>query len=69
MQKTERIALTIKEAAGAIGVSPNHVRNQIKSGDLKTVRVGRRVLITNEALLQWLNAPTENPYGSTAAAQ
>lgn len=58
-KKTERIALTIKETAGAIGVSPGHIRNKIKAGDLKTVRVGRRVLITTDALRQWLTGCAE----------
>ena len=54
MQKTDRMALTIKESAAAIGVSPGHIRNHIKAGNLKKVKVGRRILITTEALRQWL---------------
>lgn len=65
MEKPPRMALTIKEAAEAMGISAGHVRNRIKRGDLRTVKIGRRVLITTEALKLWLEGcgvkPDNNP--------
>lgn len=50
---------SIKEAAKAIGVSPNTLRRQIAAGNLSAVRVGRRRLITVAALQQFLKERTE----------
>ena len=42
--------LNVEEVADFLHVCPNTVRNAIKSGEIPTVRVRRRVLIPKEAL-------------------
>jgi excisionase family DNA binding protein len=42
----------IREAAARIGVSPWTARRLIRRGDLRSVRVGRRVLVAESEILQ-----------------
>ena len=53
------IARGIREAAQAVGVSPNFVRKAIDAGELKRYRLGRRVLVKESDLLDWLNRGEE----------
>jgi excisionase family DNA binding protein len=41
---------SVKEAAGLLGISPWTVRSYIRDGKLPSVRLGRRVLVTEDAL-------------------
>lgn len=51
MREIEGIRLyTIPEAAAALQVTPQTVRNYVKNGLLKAQRVGRPFLITGESL-------------------
>jgi excisionase family DNA binding protein len=47
-----RLALSLAEAARALGVSERHVREILP--DLPHVHLGRRVVIPVEALREWL---------------
>ena len=49
-----RLAYKVKDAAGAIGLGTTTTWALVKSGALKSVRVGRRVLITTEAIREFL---------------
>jgi excisionase family DNA binding protein len=48
-----RLAYSVREAAEALGVSADLVRDLIRRGELRGVRVGRRVLIPSEELASW----------------
>lgn len=50
----ERYAYKVKDAAAAIGLGLTTTRALVKSGALKSVRVGRRVLVTTEAIREFL---------------
>jgi excisionase family DNA binding protein len=54
-----RLALTVPEAAAAVGVSPRLVWGALSAGELRGVRVGRRRLILVEQLRAWLLSKTE----------
>lgn len=49
------ISFSVKVAAEQIGLSERSIHSAIKRGDLRVVRVGRRVLITPKALEDYLN--------------
>jgi len=51
----ERLALSIREAAKAVGVSERTIWALHKKGVLKTVRLGGRVLISTAVLKAYLN--------------
>jgi excisionase family DNA binding protein len=45
-----RLALGVKEAAEAVGLSHWTIRKFIREGKLRSVRLGKRVLVEPEAL-------------------
>ena len=47
---------TIPEVAEALHVTPQTVRNWIKSGKIKSQRIGRPILITESNLKEFLKA-------------
>lgn len=53
--KTEKLAWAIDEAAQSTGVSKGYLRKIIAAGELKTTRAGRRVLIRDCDLREWLD--------------
>jgi excisionase family DNA binding protein len=48
------LVYTVPGAAAALEVSPTHVRNLIRRGEIPTVRIGRRVLISRAELSAWV---------------
>jgi excisionase family DNA binding protein len=48
-------AYTVRDAAQRVGISEVQLRRIIKRGELKTRRVGRRILVTADALREWMN--------------
>lgn len=42
---SERLALSIPEAADALGISRNHAYLLAKRGEIPTVRFGKRILV------------------------
>lgn len=55
----ERLAFSPGEAAASIGCSRPHLYKQINEGKLRTITVGRRRLITRQALLEFLGDAPE----------
>jgi len=46
----EKMALSIKETAEAIGLHPNTVYELVQSGRLPAVKLGRKILISKQEL-------------------
>ncbi len=60
---TERLTLTIDEAAEALGISRNTAFARAKTGELPVIRLGRRLLVPRKALdamLEKFAEPTAN---------
>ena len=51
-----RLALGVKEAAEALGLSHWTIRKFIREGKLRSVRLGKRVLVEPEALQALIEA-------------
>lgn len=49
------IARGIRETAQVVGVSAGFIRKAIDAGELKPTRKGRRVLVKDADLVEWLN--------------
>ena len=45
------LAFSIEEAASLLGISESSVRLQLKSGRIRSIKVGRRVLIPRNAVM------------------
>ena len=56
---SERLTLTVEEAARALGVSRAHLYPLVLSGDVRSVRFGRGRLIPLAALHEFIEANTE----------
>ena len=53
------LALSIDQAATALSISPRLVRTLIARGELRSARIGRRVVIPTGALRELLSAATQ----------
>ena len=63
--KTDVLAYNISDTCKITSLGRTTIYAAIKKGDLKTCKVGRRTLVTAEALQQWLgNLPTSNNGGN-----
>jgi excisionase family DNA binding protein len=51
----EPLAVDVREAGRLLSISPRTIRRHIQSGRIKAVRVGRRILVPVEALMQTLS--------------
>ena len=56
---SERLTYTVEEAARAIGVSRGLAYELVRRGDLRTVHVGRRVLVPRDAVRDFLGLSQE----------
>ncbi len=54
-----KMAFSAREAAETLGVSERHVRDMVSEGQIRTVRLGRRLLIPAESLRELLAAPAK----------
>jgi excisionase family DNA binding protein len=52
--KTERLTLSVLEAASALGVGKNQIYEAIHRGEIPAVRIGKRLLVPIAALEQKL---------------
>jgi excisionase family DNA binding protein len=55
-QKEEALTLSIEHAARLIGVSRTTAYRMVRDGDLRAIRVGRRVLVLKKPLMEMLGA-------------
>ncbi len=55
----EKLAYSASEAAETLGVSERHVRDMVSEGQIRVVRLGRRLLIPADALRELLATPTK----------
>jgi excisionase family DNA binding protein len=53
---TERLTLTVPEAAELLGISRGVAYEAARSGELPAILLGRRLLVPRHALLSLLNA-------------
>jgi excisionase family DNA binding protein len=51
---TQKLAYSVDEASQLTGLSKGYFRKIIKAGELKVTRAGRRVLILDSHLREWL---------------
>ena len=52
---TERVALSVEEAAGRLGVSRSLIWKMVNPGTIRTVRAGHRVLVPVSVVEEFLS--------------
>jgi len=50
-----RLAVSVQDAAGLVGVSSDLIRQEVRSGALRAKRAGARLVISVEALRAWVH--------------
>jgi excisionase family DNA binding protein len=54
VERQAALTLTVEEAAELLGIGRNSAYEAIKRGELRAVRIGRRLLVPRQALFQML---------------
>jgi len=70
-EATPRIAVSIQEGAKMLGISKPHFLPLVKEGTIRTVKIGRRVLVSVQSLRDFVDGKTatDNPVENTAELQ
>jgi len=61
---TPRIAVSVLEAAKMLGISKPHFLPLVKTGKIRTIRIGRRILVSVQSLRDFIDgtaAPDNSP--------
>ena len=66
---TPRLAMTVREAAAALGVGRDAVYNAINRGELRAVRFGGTLLVPRLELERMLGMDTREPIAVTEVAR
>lgn len=73
MAETESLTLTVSEAAQVSGISRTTAYECVRTGELRAVRLGRRLVVPKTAITDLLDPPaptiepTDHPVASTIA--
>lgn len=59
-EKQERLAYSVEEISEQTTLSKAFLRNEIRAGNLKVKRCGRRVLILKDDFMNYLNGETKD---------
>ncbi len=62
----DRLTLTVTEAAAVLGVSRSTAYECVRTGELRAVRLGRRLVVPRSAIVDLLDGPAF-PTSSDAA--
>lgn len=57
---TDRMGYSVAEAARSLGISPCLVREQCRTGRLRHVCIGQRIIIPRAALVELIGEPEED---------
>jgi excisionase family DNA binding protein len=58
-EKAERIAVSIQDAAKMLSISKPHFLPLIKEGKIRTVQIGRRILVSVQSLRDFVDGKEE----------
>ena len=56
-----KVTLTVAEAAQVIGISKPKMYELVRAGKFRTVKIGKKILISRQSLMDWLKKG--DPYG------
>ena len=58
MANSDRLTMTVPEAAEALGIGKNQGYEAARAGQIPTIRIGRRLLVPRAAFERWLEQGT-----------
>jgi len=59
-EATPRIAVSIQEAAKMLGISKPHFLPLVREGKIRTVQIGRRILVSVQSLRDFVDGDPDN---------
>jgi excisionase family DNA binding protein len=59
-ENIERIAVSIQEGTKMLGISRPHFLPLVKDGKIRTVKIGRRVLVSDQSLRDFVDGEKES---------
>jgi excisionase family DNA binding protein len=62
--ETESLTLTIPQAAELLGISVSKAYEAARAGDLPTVKIGARVLVSRRRLEELIDGPSITPHST-----
>ncbi|GAA1938249.1 hypothetical protein GCM10009775_32900 [Microbacterium aoyamense] len=70
LRASPQATITIKDAAAVLGINTRTLTSalSIHGGDIRAVRVGRRVIIPRDSFLAWLDGADHTEADQTASA-
>ena len=69
IESIERISVSIQDAAKMLGISKPHFLPLIKDGKIRTVTVGRRILVSVQSLREFVDGEKEPPNSAENTAE
>ena len=63
------MTLTVSEAAGILGISRSSAYECVRRGELRAIRLGRRLVVPRSAVLELLDGPRTAPTHAEPEAQ
>ena len=63
------MTLTVSEAAGILGISRSSAYECVRRGELRAIRLGRRLVVPRSAVLELLDGTRTAPTHAEAEAQ
>ena len=63
--RSERLTLTVVEVAAQLGISRNAAYEAIRLGQIRSIRIGRRILVPRQALEEMLRGKDLNHWGTS----
>ncbi len=61
MSDVDRLTLSVSEAAAVLGISRTSAYECVRSGELRAIRLGRRLVVPRVAIEELLTGTTPNP--------
>jgi len=59
MDSREKPSITVDECAELFGLAPNSIRSALARGDIPSLRIGRRIIISRRKVLEMLNGSAQ----------
>ena len=57
-----KVTLTVSEAAEMIGISKPSMYEVVRAGKVRSVKVGKKILISRQSLMDWIQEETRSVY-------
>ena len=58
----DKLTLSVVEVSATLGLSRTKTYDLVRSGRLPSVRIGRRILVPRQAILEFLGAPPKESF-------